>query len=51
MTVTCFYPEDMTILENAYINALTDIAVNKCNKEELETLIKYLEDNECKNFS
>lgn len=50
MTVTCVYPEDMSILENKLIDALTDIAINKFTSEEIDLIVDYLENNECQHF-
>ena len=32
MTITCIYPDDMSILEDKLIDALTDIAIQKWAK-------------------
>ena len=47
MTITCIYPEDMSILENKLIDTLTDIAIQKFTSEEI---VDYLEENDCKYF-
>ena len=43
MTITCIYPEDMSILENKLIDTLTDIAIQKFTSEEIDLIVDYLE--------
>ena len=50
MTITCIYPEDMSILENKLIDTLTDIAIQKFTSEEIDLIVDYLEENDCKYF-
>ena len=39
MTITCIYPEDMSILENKLIDTLTDIAIQKFTSEEIDLIV------------
>ena len=50
VTITCIYPEDMSILENKLIDTLTDIAIQKFTSEEIDLIVDYLEENDCKYF-
>ena len=50
MIITCIYPEDMSILENKLIDTLTDIAIQKFTSEEIDLIVDYLEENDCKYF-
>ena len=50
MTITCIYPEYMSILENKLIDTLTDIAIQKFTSEEIDLIVDYLEENDCKYF-
>ena len=50
MTITCIYPGDMSILENKLIDTLTDIARQKFTYEEIDLIVDYLEENDCKYF-
>lgn len=51
MTVVCNFPEDMSVLESKLIDVLADITINKCTPEEVDAIIKYLENNDCKYFN
>ena len=39
MTITCIYPEDMSVLENKLIDTLTDIAIQKFTSEEIDLIV------------
>lgn len=51
MTVTCIYPEDISILEEKLIDVLTDITINKCTPNEVDLIIDYLENNDCEYYN
>lgn len=43
MKVNVFWPEDRTELQNKAVDVLTDILIQKLNKEEVNKLIEVLE--------
>ena len=51
VTVSCVFPDDMSILEERLIDVLTDIMMSKCTYEEVEAIIAYLEQNDCEYFN
>ena len=46
----CPFKKDMSILENKLIDTLTDIAIQKFTSEEIDLIVDYLEENDCKYF-
>lgn len=51
MTVVCNFPEDMSVLQKKLSDVLAEIIINKYTSVEVDAIIEYLENDNCKYFN